>query len=101
MAFGNLGAFSSAARCYKQLQRIPHMSGLIITMPVDDIFFSRGPGEKQKKWKHPPLMNAIYNSANTWTGAIGVLHVIFGTNHGIIQIEARVMEDQGALHTRE
>jgi hypothetical protein len=101
VAFGNLGAFSSAARCCKQLQRIPQMSGLIITMPVDVNFFSRGPGEKQKKWKHPPLMNAIYSSASTWTTAFGVLHLILGTNHGTIQIEARAMEDQGALHTRE
>jgi hypothetical protein len=73
----------------------------IITISVDDYCFSRGLGEKPKKWKNLPLTNDIYVSKSTWTGAIGVLHVILGTKGGIILIEARVLGDQGALRIQE
>lgn len=73
----------------------------IITNSVDDYWLSRGLGEKPEKWKNPPLTNDIYVSESTWTGAIGVLHVILGTKGGIILIEARDLGDQGALHIQE
>lgn len=68
---------------------------------MDDACFFRWPGEKPKKWKHPQPMKDIYEHASTWTVAIEVLHVILGTQCGIILIEARDMEDQGALHIQE
>jgi hypothetical protein len=68
---------------------------------MDDDCYFREPGEKPKNWKHPPPMEDICDSASIWTGAIVVHYVILGTKCGIIPIEARDIEDQGALHTQE
>lgn len=43
-------------------------------------------------------MNNIHDIATSRTEAMGVQHMIIGTKHGTIHLEAQDREDQGALH---
>lgn len=46
-------------------------------------------------------MNNIHDIATSRTEAMGVQHIIIGTKHGTIHLEAQDREDQGALHIQE